>query len=611
MSSPVSEGKATGTQATATTSHTITFDTSPTSGDLLLLGIVFYDETAVSTLSGWTKLFSYDIDASSAESIFEIWYRGSDGTEGTSDTLTTDVSTKSAYSFYRFSSASLKTSNYGSPVRGSSGTDPDPPPLDSSLTSFDDFYQVPFAAWVGDFTVSSYPTNYTTDQQYAATSGGSDCGIGSAKRLLTSDEDPSTFTLSSTTKWAAATLVVEYSAGGAPIIGSGSPTEDDDTSAGSGSMDISGSAAITESEDIGAGTVSLGQSTEDADASAGSGGVSVAGTAAITEAGDINEVDAYLPPKEGADISSGTGTVSVAGSAVITEDADEANALTITGSMAATEAGDDSNGVGDVQTCFRRVMGCGGLCPCTSLESAKSALVPGYFTELNLYVPPFTFYATAGGLNYTWSGGGSTTTVDLSVDPAAFYESTTQTFPVVQVAGGLTQNDLICDFAPDGSTSSQLPFSWTASIQFQCINSKPSYRLGLKFNTTTSFSWSRVFWDPQDIRNSIDYANQYGCVPDRSLMTITYGTNPFPFTRFGTITAAFSQQIGAYDDDFYFSGYWGDVASLSTVQQRWTWEVNSYYTQSLSGNMKTTLSPWQPPAGFPLTYSTGVIAWLT
>lgn len=208
---PATIDSTSGSEATATTSHTVTLPTGIVAGQLLLVLIGGENPSGTSFPAGWTELF--DAGGSSAGWLAGAW-RVADGGESGSITVTTTGSVKSAWIVYRFSNHN-GTVEAATPVDQPGTASPDPPSLSPSWGSDKTKWLVAFAGESpSQRAVSAYPTDYADDQLTAGTgnTAGADATIGAASRLLeTATEDPGAFSLGGTGNWFAVTIAVQGS----------------------------------------------------------------------------------------------------------------------------------------------------------------------------------------------------------------------------------------------------------------------------------------------------------------------------------------------------------------------------------------------------------------
>lgn len=186
------------------TSHIVNLPSDIASGNLLLVFFASDGNPTITFPSGWIQLFQ---TASETAVKFGAWYRIADGTEGaTIDYVTTSVAEMTAYTSYRI------TGYYGIPEVASilTGTsnDPNPPSLTPSWGAANTLWFALLGYDNGTVTVSSYPANYTNEQNERANNTAG-CGIGAARRNLNAaTEDPGSFVLSASEEWVITTLAI-------------------------------------------------------------------------------------------------------------------------------------------------------------------------------------------------------------------------------------------------------------------------------------------------------------------------------------------------------------------------------------------------------------------
>lgn len=196
----------------ASTSHTISYPATVSSGDLLLCIIGVGDET---NDVGWPGTWTEIQDANDgATSEFSIGYRIADGTEGGgSFSVSFTASNRRASHLYRISGWHGATvPEVGTLASGTSAT-PDPPSLSPSWGAEDTLWIAYARSERGDNTYTGAPTNYT-NLAYDNDGAGAGAGaVASARRELNaSSEDPGAFTPSSSAAWIANTVAVRPAA---------------------------------------------------------------------------------------------------------------------------------------------------------------------------------------------------------------------------------------------------------------------------------------------------------------------------------------------------------------------------------------------------------------
>jgi hypothetical protein len=186
-----------GTTSPSTYNHTVNLPSGIASGNLL---IALFGTTSAATPTfpaGWSQLFF-------TSNTFSAWYKIANGTEGASITVTTSSSVQSAHITYRITGYS-GTPEVGTSATGSSAN-PDPPNLSPSWGAANTLW-IACEGITGPYTVSSYPTNYSSGLNYYFGGGGP--SVGAAQRNLNaSSENPGTFTLGSSSTWVANTIAV-------------------------------------------------------------------------------------------------------------------------------------------------------------------------------------------------------------------------------------------------------------------------------------------------------------------------------------------------------------------------------------------------------------------
>ena len=208
MSFPVVQATNTSATTTAGTSHTVNLPSGIVSGNLLiaLFSGFFGSGTTPVDISwplGWTEFFEQDASTSTLHLAVAGAYRLADGNEGASITVTTNLSVLAAHNTYRISGAADPATqppeaaaiSYTAAAAGI-----DPPSL-TPTGGAKDYLWLAVAGWRRTgLSATTSPTNYTDAIEGSSAGGASGTKLRSLRRQLNAaSEDPSTFTLSSTT----------------------------------------------------------------------------------------------------------------------------------------------------------------------------------------------------------------------------------------------------------------------------------------------------------------------------------------------------------------------------------------------------------------------------
>lgn len=202
------------------TSHTVNLPTPISSGQLLL---AFFCVDSVETTTwptggdAWTKI----VDDVGSQQTTAVAYRIADGTEGGSIEVTTPGSEISNHVTHRYTNWHGTTPPEASSATGSNSS-PNPPSVTASWGSEDNFFIAGCGYNDGRTTVSTYPTNYASNQHNEQDGAAGGTGVGIATDEVASDnQDPGTYSLSSSEAWTAFTVVIRpaaAAAGGATPI---------------------------------------------------------------------------------------------------------------------------------------------------------------------------------------------------------------------------------------------------------------------------------------------------------------------------------------------------------------------------------------------------------
>ncbi len=212
MTTPNLRGTSSGVQATFTTTHSTALPVTATANDYVVVLFTVHEDEPVSSFDGLTIMSSSAIGGLGRS--YLLYGRLSAG-KTSIDIATTNPDTSVTLIFHFDADASL----VGFDTSSGSGTTPDPPIPGIGLGSN---YQFAACSWLDNFSLSSYPSGYSTNQITARISSGADPKVGAAigVKSVSSTEDPGAFTLSGSTTWLALSWQVEYS----PFGGGGGPT---------------------------------------------------------------------------------------------------------------------------------------------------------------------------------------------------------------------------------------------------------------------------------------------------------------------------------------------------------------------------------------------------
>lgn len=193
------------------TSHLINMPATVDSGDLLITLFSNDDVETVTTPIGWSLLGNMVGGSLNNGDRLSIYAKRADGTEGgtTVDFVTSDTE-EAAGQVYRITGwggiapNDVEISSFA--VEDSDS--PDPSSLSPSWGALDTLWLAISNHHDGDRSITAYPTNYTDGSQIT-TSGAAGTSLQSARRELNaSSDDPGTFTIDTSRRWAAVTLAV-------------------------------------------------------------------------------------------------------------------------------------------------------------------------------------------------------------------------------------------------------------------------------------------------------------------------------------------------------------------------------------------------------------------
>jgi hypothetical protein len=204
------------TNVTGTTSHTVNFGTTVSSGQLLVAMFVFKGNGSnggcgpggppcFTWPTGWTSISSNN---QAANVRLEIRYKAADGTEGSSMSITSTVSGSSVARVWVIASGTYTGNPAAGTAAGGTSTSPDPPTLSPSWGSDDNLWIVVNGVSTARST-SGFDANLTQTgtQTIGNTTTGSGEGYGE-RQFASATYDPTAFTISASTDWLAQTIAV-------------------------------------------------------------------------------------------------------------------------------------------------------------------------------------------------------------------------------------------------------------------------------------------------------------------------------------------------------------------------------------------------------------------
>ncbi len=210
MAAPVPVSTTESTETTYATSHDIALPTVAAGNHLVCSSGFDGAGGTISTPAGWVEVLAVDLNANQK---WRVWIRECDGTEGATVVVTTSAGNQSAHRVLKYTGvragvvegttwdvAELGATGYGTTI--------DPPPVTTTWASTDNSYIV--LAWAGGNSpaVSDYPDGYSNTGD---TTARVTIATGTKASTSTSD-DPTTFTLSGSNNYRAATLVLRGAA---------------------------------------------------------------------------------------------------------------------------------------------------------------------------------------------------------------------------------------------------------------------------------------------------------------------------------------------------------------------------------------------------------------
>ena len=221
MAFPTVAGRQNSQTAANDTAHTVNFDTTPTTGDLLIV-VATWDGAPTVTwptaLGTWTVINT----TSSGTGVTQTArYKVAAG-EGSSIALSTDNSEEMQTRAWRITVGTFT----GSPEKGTAATstgdnNPNPPNCIPSWGSDDNLW-IAAASQNNSGTMTGFPANFGIAQSTANSGGAGGVTLGAAEReLAAASLNPGTFTSDIADRWVTQTIVVRGVAAAAsplPVI---------------------------------------------------------------------------------------------------------------------------------------------------------------------------------------------------------------------------------------------------------------------------------------------------------------------------------------------------------------------------------------------------------
>ena len=220
MTTPTLRGTSSSVQ-TATTTHTTSLPVTANAGDYVVVLFTVHDDSTVSDFGGLTS--AGDAIVTTLGRSYLLY--GRLAASQTTISFTTAVSDTSVTLIYQYD-PNANLVGFDSATRNNSS--PDPPIPTIGIGACDEFAA---CTWLGNISLSTYPTGYSTSQVTDRRSAGVPyIGSGAAIKVVTSTEDPGVFALSASADWLAISWQVEYLLYSPPIT------------AGTGSFTLTGNA---------------------------------------------------------------------------------------------------------------------------------------------------------------------------------------------------------------------------------------------------------------------------------------------------------------------------------------------------------------------------------
>lgn len=198
--------------ASNSTSHTVSLPAGISVGDGLLIFATVTNATDYpSAPGGWSNLAFLGLSDMPGRNL-SVFYRVADGSEGATVTLTTSSGRVSAHVTMRIAGADPGTPPEAAITSGSSSTTPDPPSLTPSWGAKRSVWIAVAGNAGAVITQSAQPSGYGNPQTSSAngSTAGTRVNTFTADKIDTvSSDDPSTFTVSASATWLAATVAVK------------------------------------------------------------------------------------------------------------------------------------------------------------------------------------------------------------------------------------------------------------------------------------------------------------------------------------------------------------------------------------------------------------------
>ena len=205
---------ATSTDNANDTTQTVTLPAGISSGDLLIILMVWNNSTATTTVpTGWTRLVA-DTALDASQGAIGGFYRQADGGEGASVDVTTSGNTRSGAASYRITGHENPATQAPevSSITVATSTNPDPPSITPTGGS-KDYLFLACMGQDGNPTPTGSPANYSNELAVNVFSG--TVSLRSMERqLAASSEDPGNWTIAISNEWAAWTIAIHPPGGG-------------------------------------------------------------------------------------------------------------------------------------------------------------------------------------------------------------------------------------------------------------------------------------------------------------------------------------------------------------------------------------------------------------
>lgn len=176
-----------------TTSHVITLPTGITTGDKILICIV-YSAYTPSGFTGYSTIRSVDLNNSSANGTLVTYMKTADGSEGSTLTLTTAGTANVTATCYRLTCSNASGStNYGS---SSSATSTAPSYVSGSAK------ELLVLGFKDSRKTETFPAGYTENVEYYSSGGsGSSLVVHTGWKSVTNSETPGTISIDASVNW--------------------------------------------------------------------------------------------------------------------------------------------------------------------------------------------------------------------------------------------------------------------------------------------------------------------------------------------------------------------------------------------------------------------------